>query len=135
MRASLALVILATTLAAAADWPQWRGPHRDAVSRETGLLREWPAAGPERVWTSKVAGRGFGGPAVVGERIYILAPSGRMSSSTSSRSTRPAGNSGCADRQGVRLPRQRLVARPQQHTERGRAFHLRPRQPGRVRVC
>src|SRR5580700_1492240 len=73
MKASFALaVFLSATIAFAADWPQWRGPNRDAVSRETGLLQTWPAGGPERAWTSKEAGRGFGGPAVVGDRIYIL---------------------------------------------------------------
>ncbi len=29
-----------------ADWPQWRGPQRDGISRETGLLKQWPAGGP-----------------------------------------------------------------------------------------
>jgi outer membrane protein assembly factor BamB len=65
-------VMLAVTAVRAADWPQWRGPNRDAVSQETGLLREWPRAGPDRVWTSRDAGRGFGGPAVVGDRVYLL---------------------------------------------------------------
>jgi hypothetical protein len=31
---------------AAADWPQWRGPNRDGISRENGLLKTWPASGP-----------------------------------------------------------------------------------------
>jgi hypothetical protein len=34
-------------LGAAFDWPQWRGPNRDDVSKETGLLKQWPADGPE----------------------------------------------------------------------------------------
>src|SRR5437016_9693401 len=73
MKAAVALaVLLAVTAARAADWPQWRGPNRDAVSRETGLLQEWPAGGPKVMWTSHEAGRGFGGPAVVGGRVYIL---------------------------------------------------------------
>src|SRR5437870_1821082 len=33
------------------DWPQWRGPKRDGVSKETGLLKSWPAGGPKLLWT------------------------------------------------------------------------------------
>src|SRR4051812_47288887 len=32
------------------DWPQWRGPNRDGVSTETGLLETWPEAGPKVLW-------------------------------------------------------------------------------------
>src|SRR5438128_12495782 len=56
---------------AAADWPQFRGPQRDGVSRETGLRKEWPAGGPGLLWTYDGAGVGYSGPAVVGERLYI----------------------------------------------------------------
>ena len=40
------------------DWPQWRGPNRDGRSAETGLLTEWPSAGPPLAW--KAAGAGTG---------------------------------------------------------------------------
>ena len=40
----------------ALDWPQWRGPNRDGVSKETGLLKSWPAAGPARAWIFSNAG-------------------------------------------------------------------------------
>ncbi len=56
----------------AADWPQWCGPNRDNVSKETGLLKNWPSAGPTLLWTFDAAGVGYGGPAVVGTRLYIL---------------------------------------------------------------
>ncbi|MEM9353129.1 MAG: PQQ-binding-like beta-propeller repeat protein [Planctomycetota bacterium] len=56
----------------AADWPQWRGPERDGVTAETGLLQSWPAEGPGRVWLSDQIGLGYGGPAVVADRIYLL---------------------------------------------------------------
>jgi outer membrane protein assembly factor BamB len=56
----------------AADWPQYRGPNRDDVSAETGLLKEWPAGGPPLVWTYKEAGVGYSGPAIVGDRLYTL---------------------------------------------------------------
>ena len=38
--------------AAAADWPQWRGPDRDGKSADTALADVWPEAGPKLVWTS-----------------------------------------------------------------------------------
>src|ERR1022692_3095520 len=56
----------------AADWPQWRGPQRNGVSAETGLLKEWPKAGPRLVWQAKDIGDGYAAPSVVGNRIYVL---------------------------------------------------------------
>src|ERR1700687_25049 len=53
----------------AADWPQWRGPDRNDISRETGLLKKWPKDGPPLLWTYKNAGNGYSGPAVVGDRL------------------------------------------------------------------
>lgn len=55
----------------APDWPQWRGSRRDGISRERGLLQEWPEAGPKLLWTAGGLGRGFGSPIVVADRIYI----------------------------------------------------------------
>jgi outer membrane protein assembly factor BamB len=60
----------------AADWPQWRGPQRNSVSRETGLLAEWPKDGPKLVWNATNAGNGFSTPSVVGDRIYLLGNEG-----------------------------------------------------------
>ncbi len=54
---------------AAADWPQFRGPNRDNISRETGLLRQWPAKGPRLLWTVPVA-QGYAGAAIVAGRVY-----------------------------------------------------------------
>jgi outer membrane protein assembly factor BamB len=55
-----------------ADWPQFRGPQRSGVSQEQGLLKEWPKEGPKLVWQLKDIGEGYGTPAIVGERIYII---------------------------------------------------------------
>ena len=52
------------------DWPQWRGPDRTGISRETGLLKQWPAAGPPVVWTVQSLGGGYGSISVSGERIF-----------------------------------------------------------------
>lgn len=66
----LSLVVVG--LAAAADWPQWRGPDRSGVSKETGLLKSWPKEGPARLWTYKNLGIGYSGPAIVGDRLYTM---------------------------------------------------------------
>lgn len=55
----------------AEDWPQFRGPQRDGVSRETGLRKEWPPDGPRLLWTYDQTGVGYAGAAVVGDRLYI----------------------------------------------------------------
>ena len=55
----------------AADWPQYRGPNRDDVSPETGLLKAWPKDGPPLAWTFEAAGVGYSPPAVVGDRVYV----------------------------------------------------------------
>jgi outer membrane protein assembly factor BamB len=62
--------------ARAADWPQWRGPERNGISQETGLLKEWPKEGPKLLWQVKDAGSGYSTPAVVGERLYLLSNRG-----------------------------------------------------------
>jgi outer membrane protein assembly factor BamB len=56
--------------ASADDWPQWQGPDRTAVSKERGLLPEWPEAGPPRAWKATGLGKGMGGIAVSHGRIY-----------------------------------------------------------------
>src|SRR5262249_8286771 len=64
------------------DWPQWRGPHRDAVSAEKGLLREWPKGGPPLLWNSKKVndgksvGTGYSSMAVAGGRIFTMGDRG-----------------------------------------------------------
>lgn len=77
-----ATVLLASILmalsAAAADWPQYRGPNRDDVSAETGLLLSWPTGGPPLLWTYREAGIGYSGPAIVGDRLYTIGGRGEM---------------------------------------------------------
>ena len=60
----------------AADWPQWRGPQRDGISAETGLLKEWPKEGPRLVWQVKDIDSGYSTPSVVGDRLYLLSNQG-----------------------------------------------------------
>jgi outer membrane protein assembly factor BamB len=56
----------------AADWPQWRGPNRDGIGKDTGLLKTWPQGGPKVLWTFEKAGAGFGCPVVVGDKLFVL---------------------------------------------------------------
>jgi outer membrane protein assembly factor BamB len=51
------------------DWPQWRGPNRDGVSTEVGLLKEWPAAGPPLLWKATGLGQGYSTVSVLGNSI------------------------------------------------------------------
>jgi outer membrane protein assembly factor BamB len=65
---------ISTTLAAqppAFDWPQWQGPDRTGLSKETGLLQQWPAAGPPLVWSISGLGAGYGSLAIRGDRIFV----------------------------------------------------------------
>lgn len=73
MGISLCLLPLGTR---AADWPQWRGPQRNGISAETGLLAEWPKEGPKLVWQVKDIGSGYSTPSVVGDRLYLLSNQG-----------------------------------------------------------
>ncbi len=58
--------------ASAADWPQWRGPNRDDVSKETGLLQSWTKDEPKLLWTYKDAGIGYTAPAIIGDTLYSM---------------------------------------------------------------
>ncbi|MFN8000713.1 MAG: PQQ-binding-like beta-propeller repeat protein [Acidobacteriota bacterium] len=68
----VALTILSTTAFAQSsfDWPQWQGPDRNAISKEKGLLQEWPEKGPPLAWKIKGIGTGMGGVAISKGRIY-----------------------------------------------------------------
>jgi outer membrane protein assembly factor BamB len=61
-----------STLAAGSDWPQWRGSDRTDVSKETGLLKSWPADGPKRLWLFENAGQGYSGPAIAKGNYYTI---------------------------------------------------------------
>ncbi len=69
---ALKLTLALLPALAAADWPQFRGPNRDGVSAEGGLLKAWPADGPALVWTATGLGRGYSSVSVVGDRVYTL---------------------------------------------------------------
>lgn len=54
------------------DWPSWRGPKRDAISTEKGLLSEWPEDGPKLLWTADGLGRAYSSIAISAGRIYTM---------------------------------------------------------------
>lgn len=65
------LLLLATLAAQAADWPQWLGPHRDSVWRESGIVDRFPAGGPPVRWRVPI-GAGYTGPAVARGQVFLL---------------------------------------------------------------
>ena len=72
---SLALLVgwtITVSTSLAADWPQWRGPNRDGISKDTGLLKTWPQGGPKVLWSFEKAGAGYGCPTIVGDKLFIL---------------------------------------------------------------
>ena len=62
---------------AADDWPQWRGPQRNAISAETGLLRSWPEGGPKVAWKASALGSGYASVVVRRGRIFTTGRQGR----------------------------------------------------------
>jgi len=69
------LVVLntsATIATSTSDWTQWRGPERNGISKEIGLLKQWPAGGPKLLWQVNDIGDGYSTPVVVGKRIYVM---------------------------------------------------------------
>lgn len=77
--AAATAVVMTAQSPPSTDWPQWRGPERTGVSKETGLLKQWPASGPTRVWTISNLGAGYGAVAVSGDRIFVQSMVGRQS--------------------------------------------------------
>lgn len=62
--------------ASAADWPQWQGPDRNAISKETGLLKEWPKDGPPLAWRIAGLGGGDSAPAIAAGKIFGMSHHG-----------------------------------------------------------
>lgn len=74
-----AVLACAVAIVSGSDWPQWQGPDRTGVSKETGLLKQWPAAGPPVVWTKSGIGGGYGSMAVVGNHVFLQGARARAS--------------------------------------------------------
>ena len=74
--AAVALTFSAAPAAHADDWPQWQGPGRNSVSKETGLLKEWPKDGPPLAWAAKSLGGGDSAPSIAAGRIHGMSNRG-----------------------------------------------------------
>ena len=72
--ATVLLLSVASAALAQSDgnWPQWRGPNRDGISKETGLLKQWPAEGPPLAWKATGAGRGYSSFAISNGKLYTI---------------------------------------------------------------
>ena len=69
--AALGTILVCPLFIHADDWPQWLGPQRDAVWRETGIVEKFPAEGPRVRWRTPI-GAGYSGPAVANGRVYVM---------------------------------------------------------------
>src|SRR5213079_2992823 len=63
-------VVLGVAIPQADDWPQWLGPQRDGVWRETGIVSKFPPGGPKIRWRTPIS-EGYSGPAVANGKVYI----------------------------------------------------------------
>jgi outer membrane protein assembly factor BamB len=68
----LLMLVQQAVAQAGANWPQWRGPNRDGISKETGLLKQWPAEGPALVWKASGAGRGYSSFSISNGKLYTM---------------------------------------------------------------
>ena len=78
---SLGLLLFAATAVASStgsfDWPQWQGSDRNAISKERGLLQEWPKEGPRLVWKTTDLGGGDSTPSIAAGRIFGMSNRGQ----------------------------------------------------------
>src|SRR5882672_4764721 len=79
LAAGLTIRIAGQSPAPSADWPQWRGPDRNGLSKESGLLQQWPASGPPLAWSISSLGAGYGSLAIKDDRIFVQGSNGRQS--------------------------------------------------------
>jgi len=70
----LSAVVMAPAAAEAAegDWYQWRGPNRDSICPETGLLKTWPAGGPKLLWKLEGLGMGYSAVSIADGKLYTM---------------------------------------------------------------
>jgi len=72
MKQFMILIFTVYTLSLSAQSQHgWRGPERNGIYPETGLLKSWPASGPQLAWETLDVGKGYSSPVIVGDRLYI----------------------------------------------------------------
>ena len=62
-------VLFAQQIGSVGDWPDWRGPDRNGVSREKGLLDKWSLSGQNLAWKAPYGGRST--PVILGDHLYL----------------------------------------------------------------
>ena len=68
---TITVLLTFSVSAIAQDWPQFLGPNKNSTSSQKGILRSWPASGPEILWTADLKA-GFGGPVIKDGKAYLL---------------------------------------------------------------
>ncbi len=76
---AVAIVLGVAALHAAADWPQWQGPDRTRLSKETGLAEGVAGGRPAVLWTANGLGSGYGSMSVAGDRVFLQGARGESS--------------------------------------------------------
>ena len=66
----VAALAMVAASAGAGDWPEWRGPGRDGISKETGLPEKWSVNGQNLAWSAPFGGRSS--PVILGDHLYLL---------------------------------------------------------------
>jgi outer membrane protein assembly factor BamB len=62
-----------------AGWYQFRGPNRDAISPDTGLLKDWPSGGPPLLWKATGLGTGYSSVSISGNTLFTMGEAGGKS--------------------------------------------------------
>lgn len=68
---SLIVMLMSIVQLSGQDWPQYLGPEKNSTSPQKGILRSWPASGPQVLWTANVR-PGYGGPVIKAGKVYLL---------------------------------------------------------------
>src|SRR6185503_105714 len=72
LQSTIICFFVSVSMGLAKDWPQWRGPKRDGISTETGLLKQWPAGGPPLAWKTNGVGAGYSSVSVSDGKIFTI---------------------------------------------------------------
>ena len=67
----LPVLLLIISCASQPEIAQWRGPNRDGHYPDKGLLKQWPAEGPQLLWATDTVGDGYGSPVVTHDGLFI----------------------------------------------------------------
>jgi outer membrane protein assembly factor BamB len=68
---SIALLLLLSGFSISSAQSQWRGPNRDGIYPETGLLKSWPDEGPKMLWSFEGLGTGMGSVAISKDKVFV----------------------------------------------------------------